>query len=61
MSLIWKKRRMLRSETVHQIVEMALKKAKYQDRVADLLPQISQNWCLSVSYTHLTLPTTCQV
>ena len=46
MPIIWKKRRMLRSETVHQIVEMALKKAKYQDRVADLLPQIAQNWCL---------------
>lgn len=46
MALIWKKKRMLRSERIHRIIEMALKKAKYQDRVADLLPQIAQNWCL---------------
>lgn len=46
MALIWKKKRILRSERIHRIIEMALKKAKYQDRVADLLPQIAQNWCL---------------
>lgn len=46
MALIWKKKRMLRSERIQRIIEMALKKAKYQDRVADLLPQIAQNWCL---------------
>ena len=46
MVLIRKNKRMLRSESIHRIIEMALKKAKYQDRVADLLPQIAQNWCL---------------
>lgn len=46
MVLIRRNKRMLRSESIHRIIEMALKKAKYQDRVADLLPQIAQNWCL---------------
>lgn len=30
----------------HSILEMALEKAKYQDRIFNLMPQIVQNWCL---------------
>ena len=29
-----------------RILEMALEKSKYQDRVFSLMPQIVQNWCL---------------
>ena len=29
-----------------RILEMALEKSKYQDRVFNLMPQIVQNWCL---------------
>ena len=29
-----------------RMLEMALEKSKYQDRVFNLMPQIVQNWCL---------------
>lgn len=32
--------------TRHRVFEMAMEKAKYQDRVFSLMPQIVQNWCL---------------
>lgn len=30
----------------HSILEMALNRSKYQDRIFNLMPQIVQNWCL---------------
>lgn len=51
MALIWKKKRMIRSERIHRIIEMAFDKIQFQTRVLNLAKQIAENWCLC-QYCH---------
>ena len=51
MVLRWKKKRMLRSERIHRIIEMAFDKRQFQTRVLNLAKQIAENWCLC-QYCH---------
>ena len=51
MALIWEKKRMLRYERIHRIIEMAFDKRQFQTRVLNLAKQIAENWCLC-QYCH---------